>query len=352
MRWCPGLVRVGRVTEPMTPNPLIEESAELVAVVTRWVDALNRRDFATVANLFLRSSHGRYVGSDAHEWWQGVDYIEAYAAHQDELPEFFIDVQEIEGFEVGEFGWAAVKTLTSFEGGEPRTLRFTFVFVLDSGFWRIVQSHTSFAVPNPEVIGVEMTRSLSDLLASIGPNADTDLDARVREGTITLVFTDVEGSTELARELGDERWAGIIEWHDNTVREIVEAHSGIVVKTLGDGAMAAFESVREAARSAISVQRAFSERKDPPALRVRVGLHVGDAVFTEDDYMGNTVNKAARIAAAATGGEIVASAAARSLLEDDPEFQFGDVRTVHLKGLHGLHEVARLNPGSLADTRP
>ena len=336
----------------MKPNLMIDESAELVAVATRWVDAMNRRDFATVANLFLRSGHGRYVGTDAHEWWQGVDYIEAYAAHQEELPAFFIDVQEVEGFAVGEFGWAAVRTLISFEGGESRSARFTFVFLLDSGFWRIIQTHSSFAVPNPDVLGVEMTRSLTDLLASIGPGIGTDLATRVREGTVTLVFTDVEGSTELARQLGDERWANIIEWHDSTVRKIVEEHGGIVVKTLGDGAMAAFESVREAARSAIAVQQAFSERTDTPVLLVRVGLHVGDAVFTEDDYMGNTVNKAARIAAAAAGGEIVASTAARSLLQDDPEFQFGDTRTVHLKGLDGLHEVAQLKARRSPDTGP
>lgn len=323
---------------------MIEESAELVAVAARWVEAMNRRDFATVANFFLPSRYGRYVGTDAHEWWRGTDYIEAYALHQEELPDFFIDVQEIEGFQIGEFGWAAVRTLTSFEGEEPRSLRFTFVFVLDSGFWRIAQSHGSFAVPNPEVMGVEMTRSLNDLLASIGPNVGEDIGNSVRQGTVTLVFTDVEGSTELAADVGDEQWAKIIDWHDTTIRGIVEAHGGIVVKTLGDGAMAAFESVREAARSALSIQQAFATRKDPPLLLVRVGLHVGDAVFTEDDYMGNTVNKTARIAAAAGGGEIVASTAVRSLLTDDPEFRFGNVRTVQLKGLEGLHEVAQLNP--------
>ncbi len=330
---------------------MIEESAELVAVSRRWVDAMNRRDFQTAANLFLRSGHGRYVGTDAHEWWKGVDYITAYAAHQDELPAFFIDVQEIEGFEFGELGWAAVRTLTSFEGEEPRSLRFTFVFLLDSGFWRIVQTHSSFAVPNPEVMGVEMTRSLSDLLASIGPNVGTDLDTRLREGTVTLLFTDMEDSTELARRLGDEHWTKVIDWHDSTIRQIVEAHGGIVVKTLGDGAMAAFESVREAARSALAIQRAFAEREDPPELLVRAGLHVGDAIFTEDDYMGNTVNKTARIASAAAGGEIVASTAARFLLEDDPEFQFGDVRTLQLKGLDGLHEIAELTPGRSPNLR-
>jgi class 3 adenylate cyclase len=326
---------------------MIKESAELVSVVTRWVEAMNRRDFATVSNLFLRSTRGRYVGTDSHEWWQGTDYIDAYAPHQDEMPEFFMDVQELEAFESGEFGWAAVRTVTTFKGLEPRPFRLTFVFVLDSGFWRIVQTHGSFAVPNPEVMGVEMTRSLEDLLASIGSSVAADIRSTVRQGTVTLVFTDIEGSTELAADVGDEEWAKVIDWHDNTMRRIIEVHDGTLVKTLGDGAMAAFESVRQAARSAFEIQRAFDERSEPPVMKVRIGLHVGDVVLTEDDYLGNTVNKAARIAAAARGGEVVTSSSVRALLGDDPEFSFGEVRTVELKGIEGLHEIARIMSGTL-----
>ena len=337
-------------TEPVAflrggSEPVIKESAELVAVATRWVDAMKRRDFATAANFFLRSTHGRYVGTDSHEWWQGTAYIDAYAPHQEEMPEFFIDVQEIEAFDAGEFGWAAVRTLRTFEGLEPRPLRFTFVFLLDSGIWRIVQFHNSFAVPNPEVMGVELTRSLEDLLASIGLNVAAEIRSTVRQGTVTLVFTDIEGSTEMAAEVGDEGWAMVIDWHDKTIRNIIEANSGTLVKMLGDGAMAAFESVRQAARSAFEIQLAFAERTEPPAMKVRIGLHVGDVVLTEDDYLGNTVNKAARIAAAAGGGEVVASSSVRSLLGDDPEFGFGEVYTVRLKGIEGLHEVALMLPG-------
>ncbi len=337
-------------TEPVAflrggSEPVIKESAELVAVATRWVDAMKRRDFATAANLFLRSTHGRYVGTDSHEWWQGTAYIDAYAPHQEEMPEFTMDVQELEAFDAGEFGWAAVRTLTTFEGLEPRALRFTFVFLLDSGIWRIVQAHSSFALPNPEVMGIELTRSLEDLLVSIGSNVAAEIRSTVRQGTVTLVFTDIEGSTEMAAEVGDEGWASVIDWHDKTIRNIIEANSGTLVKMLGDGAMAAFESVRQAARSAFEIQLAFAERAEPPAMKVRIGLHVGDVVLTEDDYLGNTVNKAARIAAAAGGGEVVASSSVRSLLGDDPEFAFGEVYTVRLKGIEGLHEVARMLPG-------
>jgi len=279
---------------------MIEKSPELAAIAARIMDNLNRRDFASIANLFLPTPHGRYIGTDGHEWWHGTDYIAAYPTRQDEMPDYVVAVLEVEGFQAGGVGWAAVRTMTTFSNLEPRSARFTFVFVLESGFWRIVQHHASFEVPNPEVMGVEMTESLEDLLASM--RAGADLRGLVRQGTITLLVTDVESSTELAAAAGDERWAEIIDWHDATIRRIVEDCGGTVVKTLGDGAMAAFDSVRGAARSAIAIQRAFAERTEPPELLIRIGLHVGDAVFAEDDFMGSTVNKAARVAAAARGG--------------------------------------------------
>ena len=328
----------------MPHDPVIKESPELASVARRWVDAMNRRDYATAANLFLRSAHGRYVGSDSHEWWLGPEYIDAYEAHQNEMPGYVIDIEEVEAFHAGDIGWAAVRTTTTYEGFEPRQLRFTFVFVLEEGFWRIAQTHTSIAVPNVEIMGVEMTKSLEELLASVSPAITDRIRASIHQGTVTLLFTDIEGSTELAREVGDERWASVIDWHDTVIRRVVEAGGGTLVKTLGDGAMAAFDSVRQAARSAIQIHLQFSERTESPNFRVRIGLHVGDVVFTDDDYLGNTVNKAARIAAAAHGGEIVVSDSVRSLLADDAEFSFTSTQTVRLKGIEGLHETARLVP--------
>ncbi|MDX1469080.1 MAG: adenylate/guanylate cyclase domain-containing protein, partial [Acidimicrobiia bacterium] len=318
---------------------MIRESPELEAVVRRWVEAMNRRDFETVANFFLRSAHGRYVGTDAHEYWKGLAYIDAYAAHQDEMPEFFIDIEEAEGFDVGEFGWAAVRTTTTFVGLEPRQLRFTFVFVLEGGFWKIAQAHSSFAVPNPEVMGVEMTESLEDLLESISEGLGEAISTSVSQGTVSVLFTDIEGSTELTRRVGDTAWARVIEWHDRAIREIVEADQGTVVKMLGDGAMAVFDSVRNAARAARRIQEAVVARTDQPTIKVRVGLHVGDVVRAEGDFLGSTVNKAARVAAAAAGGEVVVSAPVRALLSDDPRFRFGEVRTAQLKGIEGVHEL-------------
>jgi adenylate cyclase len=136
--------------------------------------------------------------------------------------------------------------------------------------------------------------------------------------------------------------------HDQTICGIVEAHSGVVVKTLGDGAMAAFESTRLGARAALEIQRVVTAHSDLPDLRVRVGLHVGDVVQTGDDYLGQAVNKAARIASAADGGEIMVSAAVNALLADIPEFGFGAPMDIELKGFPGVHQVASLETSSLA----
>ncbi len=311
---------------------------------------MRRRDFDTAANLFYRGESTRYVGSDSHEWWRGADFVDAYPQHQGELPDFTMDIEEVEAYESGSVGWAAVKTLTAFGEEQARSLRFTFVFALDSAFWRIVQTHVSVAVPNPEVMGFEMTRSLQDLLASVDSGVESRIRSSVQHGTVTLMFTDIEGSTRLAAQVGDDSWAETVEWHNRTIKGIVESRNGVVVKTLGDGTMAAFESVREGARAAIEIQSALAEREEVPEIRVRVGLHVGDVVRSGDDYLGNSVNKAARITAAGEAGQTVVSSAVKALLSDDPEFVFGETHTIHLKGIEGVHEIAALGRGQTQNT--
>lgn len=327
-----------------------EVSSELEAVVRRWSDALFRRDFGTAAAMFHRGENGRYVGSDEHEWWRGTGFVDAYPQHQDELPEFTVDVEEVEAFQSGSVGWGAIKTRTVFGQEEPRSLRFTLVFVLDEGFWRIVQTHVSVAVPNTQVLGVEMTRSLEDLLASFDKTVEGNIRNSIQHGTVTVMFTDIEGSTELAQSMGDDSWSETIERHNETIKGIVEANHGTLVKTLGDGTMAAFESVREAARATFQIQSAFANNGDAEELRVRIGVHVGDVVLSGDDYLGNTVNKAARITAAGRGGDITVSTAVKALLSDDPEFAFGETRSIQLKGITGTHDVSSLQVGPRART--
>lgn len=323
---------------------MIEESVELRAVTLRWVKAFNDGDAKALANLYSDSEAVRYIGTDPEEWWGGCDVKRVVGRHLEEIQEFGIDIDvaHIEAFEHGSVGWSSVQTSITFGDRKPLPIRITLTFVLEHGVWKIVLNHNSLAVKNPESLGVQLTTGLAELLEALGDRQEADLRAAVSEGTVTLMFTDIEDSTSWASELGDEAWAETVTWHDQSVRRIVEEHSGVVVKTLGDGAMAAFESTRLAARAAIGIQQAIARASDRPRIRVRIGLHVGDVVQTGDDYLGQAVNKAARIASAATGGQIVVSGAVSALLADIPEFRFGTPFDTELKGLPGVHQVVPL----------
>ena len=127
-------------------------------------------------------------------------------------------------------------------------------------------------------------------------------------GTVTFLFTDVEGSTRLWERHG-ELMRQAQRRHDDLLRDVIRAETGAVVKTMGDGLMAAFGDARAALRAAIAGQRALLVCDwDPlPPLRVRMGLHTAEATPVAGDYHGSPVNRAARIADAAHGGQVLAS---------------------------------------------
>jgi class 3 adenylate cyclase/pimeloyl-ACP methyl ester carboxylesterase len=135
-------------------------------------------------------------------------------------------------------------------------------------------------------------------------------------GPLTILFTDVEGSTALTQRLGDARAREVLRTHERIVREALKAHGGSEVKTLGDGFMASFSSATRALECAIAMQRAFADRNETAEepIRVRVGLNAGEPIAEEEDLFGMAVNMAARIAAKAEGGEILASDVVRQLV--------------------------------------
>ena len=164
------------------------------------------------------------------------------------------------------------------------------------------------------------------------------------EGTrrlVVLMFTDLVGSAQLNQTLGDEAWLDVIRSHFETLRRIVEGEGGTVVKTLGDGGMFAFVSSRSALRAAASVQQAMSSDDAATTFEVRVGVHAGDVVQEEGDYIGITVSKAARITASADGGEVVVSSVVAELAGGGT-FNFGDPFQAELKGLAGKHQLLRM----------
>jgi class 3 adenylate cyclase len=149
----------------------------------------------------------------------------------------------------------------------------------------------------------------------------------------TVLFTDVEGSTVLTQRLGDAKARDVLRTHERIVREALKAHGGSEVKTMGDGFMASFSSATRALECAIATQRAFAEHNESAeeSIRVRIGLNAGEPIAEEEDLFGTAVILAARIAAKAEGGQIVASDVVRQLVAGKG-FLFADRGDVALRG--------------------
>jgi class 3 adenylate cyclase len=153
-------------------------------------------------------------------------------------------------------------------------------------------------------------------------------------GLCTILFTDVEGSTALTERLGDAKAREVLRNHERIVREALRAHGGAEVKAMGDGFMASFSSATRALECAIAMQRAFAAHDDEhpeTPIRVRIGLNAGEPIAEEADLFGTAVILAARIAAQAKGGEILASDVVRQLVAGKG-FLFADRGEVALRG--------------------
>jgi class 3 adenylate cyclase len=184
---------------------------------------------------------------------------------------------------------------------------------------------------------------------------------RLPEGPVTIVFSDVAGSTDLRTERGDVAAHRILRSHEDVVRRCVAAHDGREVKALGDGFMLAFASVRKALECAISIQQALAERNaESPGeeVRVRIGVNTGEVVVEGEDLYGQAVNAAARIAAKAATGEILVSDIVRQLTGSASGFTFTDRGEQRLKGfpepwrLHTLSAVRASAPAGPVGRTP
>jgi class 3 adenylate cyclase len=162
------------------------------------------------------------------------------------------------------------------------------------------------------------------------------------DGTVTIMFSDIEDSTVLTDRLGDHRWMELLREHDGVIRRQLAAHGGFEVKSQGDGFMLAFGSARAAIQCAMAIQRELEDRRNNGArepLNVRIGLHTGEVLRERDDFFGKNVVLAARIAGKATGNEILVSGLLRELVASSQEFEFSAERELELKGLPGTHRV-------------
>lgn len=137
-------------------------------------------------------------------------------------------------------------------------------------------------------------------------------------GTVTFLFTDIEGSTRLERELR-EHYTDVLREHQRLLREAFERHGGHEIDTQGDSFFAVFPRARDAVAAAVDIQRALAGHEWPEGgdVRVRIGMHTGEASLTEGRYVGLAVHRAARISAAGHGGQVLLSGSTRDVVEDD-----------------------------------
>jgi class 3 adenylate cyclase len=197
-------------------------------------------------------------------------------------------------------------------------------------------SRTRLAVPETT------TSSVDEVASRVAAERPTLRPAAAPDGTVTILFSDIEGSTALNERLGDTRWLELLRAHNRVVRDEVRAYGGFEVKSQGDGFMIAFPSARRAIECARAIQEAIARdlanHPDGP-VRVRIGLHTGEAIRDESDFYGKNVVIAARIADEARGGEILASSVVKQLTESSGDISFHDAREVELAGLAGTHPV-------------
>ncbi|MGE2836145.1 adenylate/guanylate cyclase domain-containing protein [Mycobacterium sp. SMC-4] len=188
-------------------------------------------------------------------------------------------------------------------------------------------------------IGGQVRSSIEDL-AGWARIERPDLARITASGTVALVFSDIEGSTERNESMGDRAWVQLLERHNKLVERLVAEHRGYVVKNQGDGFMIAFAEPSDAVRCCVKAQRALSaDEARWDGIRVRMGVHVGTSVRRGDDLFGLDVATAARIADLADGGQILVSEAVRSAVAGLDDVAFGAPQAVEFKGIRGSQTV-------------
>jgi class 3 adenylate cyclase len=198
--------------------------------------------------------------------------------------------------------------------------------------------HTGYALFEGRAVGKASISTVASTVASERPNLSSHA---APDGTVTIFFSDIEDSTTLNERLGDAKWMELLHEHHEIVRREKGLHRGFEVKTIGDAFMLAFPSAREALRCAINIQRALAQRNTTARhpIQVRIGLHTGEFVKEDEDFLGRHVNFAARVGSKAKPGEILVSSLLREIVEPSGEFVFDARKPETLKGFAGKHKL-------------
>lgn len=157
--------------------------------------------------------------------------------------------------------------------------------------------------------------------------------------TLTMVFSDIESSTERATQMGDAAWYSLLDRHNKLFRSQLHRWGGEEVKSIGDGFMMRFSSVRRALLFAIEIQRHVDADHDLD-LKIRMGMHTGEAIVDKTgDLFGRHVNLAARVANLAVGGQVLASMVVREIATAHDDIAFGEPLLADLKGFSDTQTV-------------
>ena len=174
-------------------------------------------------------------------------------------------------------------------------------------------------------------------------------------GTVSFLFSDIEGSTRMLQELGDA-FRPVLERHNTIVHEAANSHRGRIVKNEGDGFFVAFQSALDAVSSAVEIQRqlAAEDWESPQNVMVRIGVHTGEGRLGGSDYVGIDVHRAARIGDSGHGGQTLVSEATARLVEYSlPEgTRLEDLGTHRLRDLTHEEHIFQLSVEGLSTEFP
>ncbi len=318
--------------------------AGVIAALDRLCETYRGRDLEGLLDLFVADPDTIVIGTGADEKKIGLagcrELVERDWAQSEESA---LEYDWISVSAAGPVAWlAADATFKAVIDGQEMILRGRLTAVLEQhgDGWKFAQYHMSLPASDQSA-GEAWPTSIDHVSATVRAERPDLSSHAAPDGTVTILFSDIEGSTAMTERLGDLRWVDVLRAHNAIVREQVAAHGGFEVKSEGDGFMLAFQSARRALQCAIAVQGAFAQRNESAEepIRVRMGLHAGETIKEADDFYGRHVILAARIANQAQGCQILVSSLLKELTASAGDIRFDEGRDVELKGLAGTHRV-------------